>query len=165
MGVSTLQSDVYVNGNFSAKTMQLASASVGDAQVQSAANINAYKLSHLHRQVYSQPSGAAVVGESRVVFEALNTGTITDFRAGAVTIPVGADTCSVDLKKNGTSVLSAPLSITSSFVSRVSQAATIATPGVVAGDILEVVVTPNHTSGTLPQEVWATLNVNSQSTG
>jgi hypothetical protein len=107
----------------------------------------------------------AAVGESRVIHEALNTGTITDFRAGAVTVPIGADTVSVDLKKNGTSILSAPISITSSFTTRVSQAATIATPGIVAGDVLEVVITINHTSGTLPQEVFCTLNVNEQSQG
>jgi hypothetical protein len=165
MPTSTVQGDLYVNGNLTAKTQNIPSAAVTDAQIASGSNVDAYKLRHLHRKVHCQPSGTAAISESRVIHEALNTGILTDFRAGAVTVPIGADTVTVDLKKNGVSVLTAVITVTSGFTTRVSQAATIATPNYANGDVFEVVTVATHTSGTLPQELWCTANFNEQSTG
>jgi hypothetical protein len=85
--------------------------------------------------------------------------TINSFKAGSVTACVGAATITVDLKKNGTSVLSAPITLNSSSTAYVVQSGTVTTTSLVAGDVLEVVVTATAGGGTLGNGVFAVAQV------
>jgi hypothetical protein len=62
--------------------------------------------------------------------------------------PTGNDTYAIDILKNGTTILSAPISITSSATNKTIIAGSLSgSPTVVAGDYLEATITYTHSSG------------------
>lgn len=63
----------------------------------------------------------------------------------------------VDLKKNGTSVLTSTVTIDHTVAAYTQVAASIATNTYVAGDVFEVVVTATAGGGTLPQGLFVAL--------
>lgn len=149
-----IEGDFHVNGNFSAKTMTLPDGNVTNAKVASGADLGAEKMEHLHVLTGAQPNTAAA-DETRAVHVVHGaTGTILAFEAGSIAIAVGDATCTVDLKKNGTTVLTAPITLDSSSANRVAQAGTLSVTSLVDGDLLEVVVDGTIGTGTLPTGVY-----------
>lgn len=128
---------------------------VGNSAIAAAAGIEASKLQHQHQPVFAQPNTTAT-SETRALHVCYGaTGTVIAFRAGSIAINAGAATVTVDIKKNGTSILSAPITLNSSNTNRVVAAGTISTPGLVAGDLLEVVTVATAGGGTLATGVYA----------
>jgi hypothetical protein len=160
MSQTTIPTDLFVAGNIAGKSMTIPAGAVNDAAVQASAGIQATKLQHQYQPAYAQASATAATSESRVIYAVQGaTATVVGFAAGAVTPAVGADTCSVDLKKNGTSILSAPVSLTNAQTARQLVTGALSSNSAVAGDVFEVAVTPNHSSGTLPAGVFARLTI------
>src|SRR4051812_30646721 len=89
--------------------------SVGDAQVATppaaGQGVAANKVIHQHEITYAQESATNAASEKKTIHVCRNAGTLLDFRAGAVVLLTGADTCTVDLLKNGVSVLTAVISL------------------------------------------------------
>jgi len=156
--------DLLVQGTINATTNKPSAGAVADASVAAYAGtgtgISASKLQQRFDSHYAQESATNAASEARVahVVRGAN-GTIQDFYAGAVVLLTGADTCTVDLKKNGSSILTAAISLLSSDTVRVAKAGSLSSASVVAGDVLEVVVTATHSSGTLPKGVFARVSV------
>ena len=162
MQAATFQGDVWVNGQLTASTMIIAAASVGDPQVRAFPGpglaVAASKLQQQRSVRYAQSSTAAAAADRQLIRRVNGiSGVVISFYAGAITPAVGADTCTVDLLKNGISILSAPVSITSALAAYGSVLGALAATGLVVGDLLEAKITPNHTSGTLPLGIWAQL--------
>lgn len=134
-------------------TMTLPANSVNDTSVRADAAIDAGKLDHRHRPTYAQPNTAAA-DETKAIHVAKATGVLNSFQAGSIVKAVGDATCTVDLKKNGVSVLSAVITLNSSNTNRVSVAGTITTSDYVAGDLFEVVIDGTIGTGTLPTGVY-----------
>lgn len=125
-------------------------AAVTAANVKADARVETSKLQHRHSKHHSQGSGTTAADESKpihVVFGA--TGTIPSFKAGCVVANIGDSTVTFDLKKNGSSVLSAPISFSSADAAYSVKSGTISSPNVVAGDVLEVVIDATVGTGTL----------------
>lgn len=156
-----IEGDVYVNGNVSSKTATLPSSTVTDASVQANAAIDATKLQHQHRHVFTQPNSAAT-SETKVIYGCYGaTGTVIAFSAGSIAIAVGAATVTVDLKKNGSSILTSVITLDTANTARVVEAGTLSgSTSLVAGDVLEVVTAATAGGGTLPTGVFAVLTVN-----
>lgn len=154
--------DLVVAGTLYAQNMVIPAASVGDSQIPANAGIEASKLMHQHRAVYAQGSSSTTAAaDTKVLFTVYGTsGTIIAFRAGAVVPNVGAATCTVDLRKNGTTVLSAVITLNSSQTARQLVSGAVTTTAVASGDVLEVVVTATAGGGTLAQGLFASLTVN-----
>src|SRR5437868_389932 len=116
-----IPNDVYVGGNLSAQTMTLPANSITDAAVKTASppsgSIAATKLIHRREEIYSQESATTVVSGAYVkkIIRG-TTATLLDFKAGSVVINVGAATIVVDLLKNGTTILTATITLNSSSV-------------------------------------------------
>lgn len=160
MALTRIESDAHVAGNLSANTMTYPAGSISNVDVASGASIATTKLQHRHSKTYAQESATNAADESRVLFTTYGaTGTIISFKAGAVVAATGNATCSVDLKKNGTSVLSAALSLTSSQTAYAELTATISTASIVAGDNLEVTIDGTVGTGALAKGVYCTLVV------
>lgn len=160
MGLSRIESDVYVNGNINALTMTVPNGTITDAMVNAGADISATKLEHRHQITYAQESATSAADESKVVHTCYGaTGTIIAFKAGSVVAALGDDTCTVNLKKNGTSVLTPTtgISLTSAATAYIVSAGTVGTAGIVAGDVLEVTIDATHGTGTLAKGVFATV--------
>jgi hypothetical protein len=151
-----LYSDVQVLGTITGNAITVPSGTITNAMVNAAANIGASKMQHEFLATYAQESATNAVSEQRVVHAAKGaTATITQFGAGAVVLLTGADTCTVDLLKNGASILTAVISLLSSDTIRVIKFATLSSTSLVVGDVLEVKTVVSHTSGTLPKGVFA----------
>jgi hypothetical protein len=88
---------------------------------------------------------APVTGEYELGF-ASNPGTLTGFHA-KVTVPGSAASVTVDLKKNGTSILAAPITLTSSTPAGTPLNATIVTPTFAAGDRFTALLTMSSNTG------------------
>jgi hypothetical protein len=151
---NTIQGDLYVIGALVAQRVTLPASTVGDAQMNSSSPIGADKSQHQHKKLLAQAYGVAAVSERRVVHIAQAAGSIYRFLASLVLANVGAATCSVDLKKNGTSILTAPISLTTG-TAYIPVDASVATPAYVAGDVFEIAMTATAGGGTLGQGFFA----------
>lgn len=159
MAQSRHEGDLYVAGALSAASLAVPAGAVGNAAIAPAAAIAATKLQHRNRPVYAQPNTAAA-DETRVIYHVRGaTATIVAFAAGSIAKAVGDATCTVDLKKNGTTVLSAPITLDSANTNRVVEAGTLSVTSLVAGDVLEVVIDGTIGTGTLPTGVFCSLTV------
>jgi hypothetical protein len=141
--------------------VQFPNATFGSTQFSASDPLVTSKQKHLKDMPYTQKHGAAVVTERRPVYIAKATGTIAGFAVAVSVIPIGDSTVTVDLLKNGATVLSAVVTIDSGNVAYVSEPAGIAGGGTyVSGDMFEVNVTATVGTGTLPQGLIAQATFN-----
>ena len=140
-----------VQGNFSASGMSLPAASVLDAQVAASAAIGYSKLNRLRSRIYAQPNIAAVT-ETKVieVYRSVGAGTIIDFSAGVLAAAVGAATVTIDLKKNGTTILAGLLTIDNTLAINTLKFNTPSSLTLAINDVLTLVITAAAGGGTLP---------------
>lgn len=152
---NTIQGDTSINGNISANSMTPIANSVTNASVQVGAAVDGAKLGSILRKMYSQPNVAAT-SERRVIYRAHAAGTVLNFRAGSIAIAVGAATVTLDLKKNGVSILTVVITLDTANVAFVSEEATLTGGAPYAvGDVFDVTVTATAAGGTLPTGVYA----------
>ncbi len=158
MATSRLDGDVYVVGNLNSRTRTYPAGSISNAAIAAAAAIAATKQIQQHVKHVSQESGTATPDEEfciHVVYGA--TGTAVAFEAGAVVANVGASVVTVDLHKNGTTVLSSVITLNSNHTAYETVTATIGTTSLVDGDVLEVLIDGTVGGGTLSKGVFASL--------
>lgn len=129
-------------------------ASFGDNQIGTTNPILATKLKHQYTPVISQVHGTAAAAERRVRHVARAAGEVTAIEAGVVVAAVGDSVVTVDLKKNGTSVLTSPISIDSGDAAFAKVVGSISSASYVAGDVFELVVAVTAGTGTLPQGLF-----------
>ena len=140
--------------------MVIPSGSVTSNSVLAAANISADKTESRIYTSHAQPNSAATA-ETRTLFVARRAGLIQHIYVGSIAKATGDSTITVDVRKNGTSVLSSTVTLNSSNTARVAVAATIdgTLDGLVAGDWVEVVITISAGTGTLPTGVFVQLEI------
>lgn len=156
--VQTTNGDVFIAGNLSARTMSIPADTIDDADIKAAADIAATKLEHQHQKGYAQESDTAAAAEDRVVHAVYGTaGTVVAFEVGVVVACIGDATITVDLHKNGASILTAAVVLDSGDAAYALVAGTIDTAALVDGDVLEVVITVNAGTGTLGKGVFASV--------
>jgi hypothetical protein len=151
--VETQGSDLHVGGTLSCTTFSPPASCITNAAIIGAAGIVATKLEHQFQPVYRQASGAINADATAAIHVGYGaTGDIIGFRAGNITAATGSDTTTVDLKKNGTTVLSAVITLNTA-ASTTLQTGTLSTTTYVAGDVFTVVI---DATGVAPgQGVWA----------
>ncbi len=130
---------------------------VGDANFTAASPLGVDKQGHQYLKGLAQVHGSAAAAERRVVHVARAAGVLDDFRAGVVVACTGNATVTVDLRKNGTTVLDAPIVLDNTNTAFAKEAAGVsaAADDYVAGDVFEVVVTVNAGTGALGQGLFA----------
>lgn len=125
----------------------------GNANVNGNDPIDNAKLYQQRTDRYAQPHGTAAVTYRGPIKRCRATGTVIDVKAGLVVPNVGAATVAVDILKNGTSILSAPISIGVALAYAVSTG-TVSVSALAANDVLEVSVTATAGGGTLGQGLF-----------
>jgi hypothetical protein len=129
--------------------------SFGDTQIGSTSPIDALKLKHQYAPKLAQAHGTAAATERRVCHVAKSAGSVASIEAGPVVAAIGDSTVTVDLRKNGSSVLTSPISLSSANAAYAKVAGAISSAAYVSGDVFELVFTATVGTGTLPQGVWA----------
>lgn len=157
MPLSMIEGDVFVTGSLSAQSMNVPANAVGNAEVEAAAGIEASKLQHQYGPCFSQASADATAEERVIHVVKGATGTIVAFRAGFRTAPDGSSSCDVDLKKNGTTILTAEITLDDSYTAyQLVTPAGFTSTSLVAGDVLSVQV-KDIVSSNPPEGVFAQL--------
>jgi hypothetical protein len=162
--VHQIDGDVIIRGGL--RVTASANSSLPDSIVrnntvssQAGDEISALKLQHAHRALWQQPNTAST-DETRVIHVVHGaTATIQAFKAGSIAAAVGDSTVTVDLKKNGTTCLSAPITLDSANSARVVEAGTLSVTSAIAGDVLEVVIDATEGTGTLPTGVFCYMDI------
>jgi hypothetical protein len=163
--MDTINNDLYVNGTLTPKGLNPPAQCIGPLAIVSPAQpgqgLPAAGVIHRHEKNYSQEGATNAATETRVLHVVYgSTGTIIGFHAGAVVVLTGNDTCTLDLKKNGTTILTAVVSLASSdTVYVVKPAAGFTSTALVAGDVLTVTVTATHNAGALPKGVFCRVTL------
>jgi len=149
------EGDLHVTGNVSCGTLDYPALSLVNADVSASAAIAYTKLGHKHNKTYAQAGNS--VDETKVIHVVHGaTCTLLNFECGVVTAFVG-DSCTIDLKKNGTTVLSAVVTLDDGDAAYAKVAGTISTAGGVDGDVYTVVQDFTTAAGTPATGVWASL--------
>lgn len=123
--------------------------------VVAAAGIVATKLQIQYNKTYFKAGTAA--SETAPMHEAYAAGTVIAVKAGSVAIAVGAATVVVDIKKNGTTILTGTFQLDNGNTAYVSEAGTISVASYVAGDVFTAVIVATAGGGTIPTGLWITL--------
>lgn len=151
MPANVILGAVTVTGRLSPAQLDIPSGTVVDDDVSASAAIDTNKVRHRYRKILNQPNSAATT-ETRAVHVVRGaTGTIKEILAATIAACAGAATIVIDLKKNGSSVMSSTITLDNANTARVSEVGTLnpSLVGVVVGDLLEVVVTATAGGGTL----------------
>ena len=158
MGLNTIDGDMVVKGRLSPTLLDIPDNIIVDADVSSSAKIATTKLQHRHQVGFGQPNTAATT-ETRSLFIARSIGTIMEIGAGSIAIAIGNSTVTVNVLKNGTTVLTAVITLDNANVARTIELGTISVAGLVAGDYLEVVLVATIGTGTLPTGVFVSMKL------
>lgn len=152
-------SDTDVQGSLRCKTFTPPAGCIGDAAINAGANVAATKTQHRWRALFNQVHGSIATAERRAVFYAYATGTITFVRAGSVVACIGGATITIDVKKNGTSILTATIVLDNANTAYVVEAGSLSVTTLAIGDVLEVVQTVATGGGTLGQAVFVVVGI------
>lgn len=140
-----IPNDVHVTGRLTAGTMTVAADSVSNGSVVSTAAIQAEKLEHRHHKTLGQEATANAAAEERIIHVARGAGTLEEFTVGLITPPdtalASGRSAIVDLKKNGTTILSAPVTLSSTNAFATPVAGAIASAAYVVGDRFTIAIT------------------------
>ena len=152
-----IESDMYVNGTLTAKQFAAPTGSVNADAIVALAGVEASKLQHQHQPVAVLTDHAtdAAAGKREVLHVVRGaTAQVIAFRAGCTVAATSTGTCSVDLKKNGTTMLSGTITINSGVAAFDLVTGTLSSTDLVAGDVLEAHITAASGS-TLPRGIFA----------
>lgn len=141
---NVIYGDMQVTGGFSAGSMSISAGAVTDSSVASGAAISTAKMNHRFKASLQQAAPAATTALVTTINGA--TGTIRSFKCNAVTKHSSGST-TIDLKKNGTTVLSSTVVLDSGNTNYIAEAGTLSVTSLVAGDALTIVVTVSSPVG------------------
>ena len=161
MADSMHDGNLYVNGNLASKTFTPASGSIKNSSIEASAGIAASKLQHRFRVGHAQVHGSNASAERRVCHVVRGaTATINSMRAGNVVAATGDSTVTIDLKKNGSTILSATIQLDTGNAAYALEAPSgFTSTALVQGDVLEIVQTVSAGTGTLPQGVFTVVEI------
>lgn len=156
----TFNEDLIVRGTLLPSTLVIPSNSISSSsQAMAGLNFNADKLEQRFFPGWSLPNSASTT-ETRNLFVANRSGTVNSVKAGSIAAAIGDSTVTIDVKKNGSTILSAVITLDSANTARITEAGTISGAGTfVAGDWYEVVIVATAGTGTLPTGVFVQCEV------
>lgn len=145
---ATFTEDVLIAGSLivTGDNVILPAGKIDNADIAAGAELDASKLVHYTPVVWSQDGTAAAVTE-QVVYccQADDGATLKVVEVGCVTVPTGSATATVNVKKNGTTVLTSTVVIDSANSAYTPEAGTISTSAMSKDDVLTVTVTVSVT--------------------
>lgn len=146
----------YTGANVFAGTVTLPASTVTNAMIAASAGIDTSKLDHIYIGSYFKV-GTVAASETAGIHIARAAGTVQSVEAFLIGANVGDSTVSCDVKKNGTTILSAAAAFSSSDAARAVKTGTISTAAYVDGDVFEVVITGTVGTGTLGTGLYVSV--------
>lgn len=159
-GRNIVDGDLSVRGTLTMGAIKLPDGSVGDAEFDPTDPLSAVNQQHQFNRMYVQgKSTDTVISETRPIHLAFGAGTAIVIRAGVVDACVGNATITIDLKKNGASILSSTILIDSTMADYDSTEGTVdsAEEDYVTSDVFELVITVAAGTGTLGKGLFVVV--------
>lgn len=150
MALSVLNGDYHINGTLSSKILNPPPGSIRNDDIEQNTGVEASKLQHPNRFRYVELSSTTSSTLTIPVYVGIGvTGVLQNFLAGAVVANLSGATVDVDLLKNGTTVLSAPINLNDTHSNYEVVAGTISDTTFTTDDVYEIDVTATAGGGTL----------------
>jgi Flp pilus assembly protein CpaB len=157
MSGGIIDGDMTVRGTLRCESIAMPQNAIDNSnQVKAGTNLNADKLEQRFFPAWSQPNSAAST-ETRTVFVARRSGVVNEVIAGSIAKAVGDSVVTVDVMKNGTTILAAVITLDNANTARIVELGSVTSSAFVAGDWFEVVITATIGTGTLPTGVFCQL--------
>ncbi len=155
---SRIEGDVQYTGNVRFDgTMILPANTIGDADVDSSDPLAHTKVDHQRAKTYGQ-SGTMAAATIPLACVYGATGMVLSVKAGSVALCTGNAKATIDVKKNGTTILTGTFDLDSGNTAYVAEAGTlVASPTLAAGDVLTAVVTVDAGTGALGTGLFVTV--------
>lgn len=152
--------DARIGGAVICQTLDAAQASITNAMVKTNADLGVEKMRHRHVITHAQPNTTATA-ETKAIYVASKAAVVKEVKAGAIAAAIGDSTVTVDVKINGTTVLSSTIGLSSSDTAYVPLDGTINTSAddLTEDQVLTVVITVSAGSGTLPTGVFVSVTI------
>jgi hypothetical protein len=155
--VNRVEGDQVVTGEILGPTnIQYPAGKIDNAAVSSTAAIAASKCQKSLRYTYFQPGTMA--DATIVCFFALNTITFKHVRVTNLTACTGDATCTVDVKANGTTILSSVVTLDSSTAAYSERSGTITDTSAADGEYITVVIDATVGTGALGTGVMVQID-------
>lgn len=144
MAQSVVEGDLLVRGALVAQSLPIPANAVTDASIQAGAGVQYTKVQQQRSKVLALSDHTVDAAVTRKVIHRVRgaTGTLLKFGVGATQAAGASSSATVDLKKNGSTVLTATITLdntTSGYT--LKEAAGFTSAALVTGDVLEVDVT------------------------
>lgn len=158
---SILPGDLTVNGQVSCTGFYVSAGVITDAMMAAGAKVATTKLRHRHQKHYNQESATTAVSEARVIHLVKGTtGSLVDITAGNVVACIGAATITVDCLKNGSTILTGVITLSSTTTAYTVQlTGTFTSTALVAGDVLEIKIVATAGGGTIGKGPFVRLTI------
>src|SRR4051794_22602097 len=111
MALQKIPNDVLITGTLTVQgPLNVPAGTFSDTHIAAGAAIQATKLIHDVYKTLNQPNSAATT-ETRSIYQARSAGTVIEIGAGSIAAAIGAATVTIDLKKNGASILTGVITL------------------------------------------------------
>lgn len=157
MPLNRIDGNLYVAGQLTADAFDPPNNSVGDNAMNAGNPIGVDKTRHLHTRVHGQMDGGSVYDEIRCIHVALVAGSVEQFQAGLRVPITGDSTMTIDLHKNGVSILSDIIDLDNTFTAYQQVVAGIdpSKQDYASGDVFEIVIIVTDNTGTPGEGLFA----------
>lgn len=159
---TTFQGNLIIGGTLKvAGGIVFAVNSLNGTAINPASPVPTASQTHQHTSEYSEPNATthAAIGD-KVLHACRGNGTIKELAVGTIGLCTGTAAITIDLKKNGTTVLTGVLTLNSSNTAKLAVAASLgASLTFVSGDVLEIVTTASAGSGAVGTGFFCRLTV------
>ena len=153
-GPGVLRGDYQVTGRLVPNQFTPPAGCIENVSIAALAAIDASKLVHQYQPTYEQGSNTTAAADPGKVRHVVHgaTGLLTAVKAGCVVANIGDSVVTVDVEKNGVSVLTSAISLSSSQTAFETVSGTLSGGSVAlaVGDVLEFVVTVSGMDGHAP---------------
>ena len=137
MAQGAIPCDLHILGRLSAVSMSVPADSIGSDSVDADDPIQSEKLEHQYTLTHRQPGSVAAITADKIHI-ARGAGTIESVQVLTHTAPAAANSYTVNVKKNGTTILSSVVTVDNSTTANTVVNATLSVTTFVAGDYFEV---------------------------
>lgn len=154
-----IEGNLHVAGSLTAEQLVPSTGSVTDNSVQAGTNVAATKLEHQHQVTVPLTAHAEDATARRVVAHRVRgeTGSVVAFGAASTVIATSTGQAVINLRKNGTTILTSTITLDSANVAfTLEDAAGFTSTALAAGDVLEVSI-DSVSGSTVPKGVFASL--------
>ena len=161
MATSLFHGNVHVTGTLTANVVAPTATTVTNAMIVAGVTqkgISATKIEQMRSVTYAQPIDSVTINETVVLALIYGVaGAALAIAAGSITPCTGNATVAIDVLKDGTTILSAPITLNNAGVAYTPKSGVIAVSTLAATDVLTVDIDPTPGTGNIATGIYVNV--------